>query len=73
MRKKREKKEIGIVAVRGGNIVGQHEVIFAGEDEVVEFKHTANSKVVFARGAVAAAAYLAGRAPGMYDMSDVLA
>lgn len=72
VRKKREKKEIGIAAVRGGNIVGEHEVIFAGEDEVIEFGHTAYSKAVFARGAVAAAGFLAGREPGLYDMSDVI-
>lgn len=71
-RKKREKNEIGIVAVRGGNIVGEHEVIYAGEDEVIEFKHTAYSKAVFAKGAVAAAGFLAGREPGLYDMSDVI-
>ena len=51
VREKREKKEIGISAVRGGTIVGEHEVIFAGEDEVIEFKHTAYSKAVFAKGA----------------------
>lgn len=71
-RKKREKKEIGVVAVRGGTIVGEHEVIFAGEDEVVEFKHTAYSKAVFAKGAVEAAKFLAGKSAGMYDMSDVI-
>lgn len=71
-RKKREKKEIGISAVRGGNIVGEHEVIYAGEDEVIEFKHTAYSKAVFAKGAVAAAMFLAGKKPGLYDMSDVI-
>lgn len=71
-RKKREKKEIGIVAVRGGNIVGEHEVIYAGEDEVIEFKHTAYSKAIFAKGAVAAAGFLAGKEPGLYDMSDVI-
>ncbi len=71
-RKKRDKKEIGISAVRGGNIVGEHEVIYAGEDEVIEFKHTAYSKAVFAKGAVAAAMFLAGKEPGLYDMSDVI-
>lgn len=71
-RKKREKYEIGIQAVRGGNIVGEHEVIFAGMDEVIEFKHTAYSKAVFAKGAVEAAKFLAGRAPGRYEMSDVV-
>ncbi len=50
LRQKRDPKEIGISAVRGGTIVGEHEVIFAGEDEVIEFKHTAHSKAVFAKG-----------------------
>lgn len=72
VRKKREQKEIGLAAVRGGNIVGEHEVIFAGEDEVIEFKHTAYSKAIFAKGAVAAAGFLAGKTPGLYDMSDVI-
>lgn len=71
-RKKRDKKELGISAVRGGTIVGEHEVIFAGVDEVIEFKHTAYSKSVFAKGAVEAAKYLAKKEPGMYDMSDVI-
>ena len=71
-RKKREKYEIGISAVRGGNIVGEHEVIFAGQDEVIEFKHTAYSKAVFGKGAVQAAKFLAGREPGLYDMQDVI-
>ncbi len=72
-RKKREKKEIGISAVRGGNIVGEHEVFFAGMDEVIEFKHTAYSKGVFAKGAVEAAKFLKGKKPGHYEMSDVIA
>lgn len=72
VRKKRDKKEIGISAVRGGTIVGEHEVIFAGIDEVVEFKHTAYSKSVFAKGAVEAAKFLAGKPAGMYDMADVI-
>ena len=71
-RRKREKYEIGISAVRGGNIVGEHEVIFAGQDEVIEFKHTAYSKAVFAKGAVQAAKFLKGRPAGFYDMSDVI-
>ena len=71
-RKAREKKEMGISAVRGGSIVGEHEVIFAGMDEVVEFKHTAYSKAIFAKGAVSAAKFLAGKLAGMYDMSDVI-
>ncbi len=72
VRKKREKKELGISAVRGGTIVGEHEVIFAGVDEVIEIKHTAYSKSVFAKGAVEAAKFLAGKTNGMYDMSDVI-
>lgn len=71
-RKRREKYEIGISAVRGGNIVGEHEVIFAGLDEVIEFKHTAYSKSVFAKGAVQAAKYMAGKPAGFYDMGDVV-
>lgn len=72
-RKERDAKEIGISAVRGGNIVGEHEVFFAGTDEVIEFKHTAYSKAIFAKGAVEAAKFLAGKEPGFYDMSDVIA
>ena len=72
-RKKRDKYEIGISAVRGGNIVGEHEVIFAGQDEVIEFKHTAYSKAVFAKGAVEAAKFLNGKGAGHYDMADVIA
>jgi 4-hydroxy-tetrahydrodipicolinate reductase len=72
VRKKRDKKELGISAVRGGTIVGEHEVIFAGIDEVIEIKHTAYSKSVFAKGAVEAAKFLAGKPAGMYDMSDVI-
>lgn len=72
VREKRKKKDIGISAIRGGTIVGEHEVIFAGTDEVIEFKHTAYSKAVFAKGAVAAAKFLKGKDAGMYDMSDVV-
>jgi len=71
-RKRRNPKEIGISAVRGGTIVGEHEVIFAGADEVVEFKHTAYSRMVFAKGALEAGKYLAGKPAGRYDMSDVI-
>ncbi|MGN0142409.1 MAG: 4-hydroxy-tetrahydrodipicolinate reductase [Roseburia sp.] len=71
-RKKREKNEIGISAVRGGTIVGEHEVIFAGMDEVIEFKHTAYSRGVFGKGAVEAAKFLAGRPAGFYGMGDVI-
>lgn len=71
-REKRSDKEIGISSVRGGTIVGDHEVIFAGPDEVIEFKHTAYSKAVFGKGAIEAAKFLAGRGAGRYDMSDVI-
>ncbi len=71
-REKRESKEIGISAVRGGTIVGDHEVIFAGPDEVIEFKHTAYSKAVFGKGAVEAAKFLKGQPAGLYNMSDVI-
>ncbi|MGN0160462.1 MAG: 4-hydroxy-tetrahydrodipicolinate reductase [Lachnospiraceae bacterium] len=71
-RAKRDPKEIGISAVRGGTIVGEHEVFFCGEDEVIEFKHTAYSKSIFAKGAIEAAKFLAGKPAGMYDMSDVI-
>ena len=72
VRRKRDKMEIGISAVRGGTIVGIHDVIFAGTDEVIEFTHTAYSRSVFAKGAVEAAKFLAGQKPGMYDMGDVI-
>lgn len=68
-REQRDSKEIGLSAVRGGTIVGEHEVIFAGPDEVIEFKHTAYSKTVFAKGAVEAAKFLKGKAAGMYNLS----
>lgn len=71
-REKRPEKEIGISAVRGGTIVGDHDVIFAGTDEVVTFSHTAYSKAIFGRGAVSAAKFLAGKPAGKYDMSDVI-
>lgn len=73
LREKRNPKEIGISAVRGGTIVGEHEVFFAGEDEVIEIKHTAYSKAVFAKGAVSAAKFLNGKGAGLYDMGDVIA
>ena len=59
-------------AVRRGSIVGEHEVIFAGLDEVIEFKHTAYSRSVFGKGAVEAAKFLAGKEAGFYDMQDVI-
>ena len=71
-REKRDKKEIGISAVRGGTIVGDHDVIFAGTDEVVTFSHTAYSRAVFGKGAVQAAKFLAGKSAGRYEMSHVI-
>lgn len=71
-RKKREKNEIGIHAVRGGTIVGEHEVIFAGHDEVLTITHQAQSKEVFAIGSINAAVYLKEKTSGMYDMTDML-
>ena len=72
VRQKRAPKEIGISAVRGGTIVGDHDVIFAGADEVITFSHRAYSKAVFGKGAIQAAKFLAGKPAGMYDMSDVI-
>lgn len=72
VREKRTAKEIGISAVRGGTIVGDHDVIFAGADEVVTFSHRAYSKAVFGKGAVQAAKFLKGKPAGMYDMADVI-
>ena len=72
VREKRKVNEIGISAVRGGTIVGDHDVIFAGEDEVITFNHRAYSKAVFAKGAIQAAKFLAGKEAGMYDMGDVI-
>ncbi len=71
-RRKREKNEIGIHSIRGGTIVGEHEVIFAGHDEVLSIRHQAQSKGVFASGAVNAAVFLSDKPAGMYDMSDLL-
>ncbi len=71
-REKRDKKELGISAVRGGSIVGEHDVIFAGIDEVVTFSHTAYSKAVFGKGAVAAAKFLKNKTAGRFDMADVI-
>ncbi len=73
VRRKRRQNEIGIHAVRGGTIVGEHEVIFAGTDEVIELKHSAASKEVFAVGAVKAAKFMNGKSAGMYSMDDLLA
>lgn len=69
---KRQSDEIGIHAVRGGTIVGEHDVIFAGIDEIIEIKHSAASKKVFAQGALQAAKYMKGRTAGLYDMNDIL-
>jgi len=70
--KKREKEEIGVHAVRGGTIVGEHSVIFAGEDEVIEIKHEAHSKKVFVNGAIKGAVWVANKEAGLYSMDDVL-
>jgi len=70
--KPRDKHEIGISAIRGGTIVGQHDVIFAGQDEVIELRHTAASRDVFAAGALKAAGFMVGKPAGMYSMKDVL-
>lgn len=72
VRRKRSKDEIGIHAVRGGTIVGEHEVIFAGNDEIIEIKHTAMSKEIFATGAIKAAKFLKGKNPGFYSMNDLI-
>lgn len=72
VRESRSEKEIGISVVRGGTIVGEHEVIFAGLDEVIEIKHSAYSKSVFAKGAIEAAKFLVGKPTGMYTMSDLI-
>ena len=71
-REKREKTEIGIHAIRGGTIVGEHDIIFAGRDEIIELNHKAMSKDIFAVGAVKAAKFLAGQKAGLYTMKDVM-
>ncbi|MDR2547570.1 MAG: 4-hydroxy-tetrahydrodipicolinate reductase [Lachnospiraceae bacterium] len=71
-RKRRETKEIGFACVRGGTIVGEHDVIFAGLDEVITFSHAAHAKSIFAKGAVAAAKFLYGKPAGLYSMADVI-
>ncbi len=71
-RKKREKGEIGLHSVRGGTIVGEHQVIFAGQHEMLTLSHSAQSKELFASGAVNAAIFMKGKAPGLYDMSDLV-
>ncbi len=71
-REARDPKEIGVSALRGGTVVGVHDVVFAGEDEVIEIRHTAYSRNIFAKGALSAAKFLARKAPGLYDMADVI-
>ena len=68
-RQKREKSEIGMHSIRGGTIVGEHDVIFAGHDEVITLSHSAASKTVFAEGSINAAVYLKDKPAGLYDMS----
>ena len=72
VRKKREKNEIGIHAIRGGTIVGEHEVIFAGKDEIVSVKHEAMSKEIFATGSIRAAKFIYGKTKGLFSMKDVI-
>ena len=72
VRQKREKKELGIHTLRGGTIVGEHSVIFAGNNEVLEFKHSASSKEIFAVGAVKAAQFIADKPCGKYDMQNLM-
>ena len=72
VRKAREPKEIGIHSVRGGNIVGEHEIIFAGANEVVSISHSAASREIFANGALRAAIYLTGKSSGLYSMTDLI-
>ncbi len=69
---KRDKNEIGIHSIRGGNIVGEHDIIFAGMDEIIEIKHQASSKIVFAKGAITAAKFLINKPAGMYDMKNII-
>ncbi len=71
-RKKRDTKEIGIHAIRGGTIVGEHSILFAGKDEVIELKHSAMSKEIFAVGAIKAAKFMRSKPSGLYDMQDVI-
>ena len=72
VRKKRSPSELGIHSIRGGTIVGEHEVIFAGEDEIIEIKHTAMSREIFAQGAITAAKYIFGKDAGLYDMKKLI-
>ena len=68
----RDKKEIGIHSIRGGSVVGEHSVIFYGDDEIIEIKHTSTSRRIFAKGAIKAAKFLVGKKPGLYRMKEVL-
>lgn len=70
--KKRDKKEIGVHSIRGGNIIGEHNIIFTANNEIIELKHTALSRDVFAQGALKAALYLFGKNPGIYNMNSML-
>ncbi|MBQ3202542.1 MAG: 4-hydroxy-tetrahydrodipicolinate reductase [Clostridia bacterium] len=72
-RQKRQKQEIGIASLRGGTVVGEHSVYFAGEQEVLTLSHSAGSRSVFASGALTASAFIVGKQPGMYSMEDILA
>lgn len=71
-REKRTKNEIGMHSVRGGTIVGEHEIIFAGRDEIITLSHSARSKEIFAVGAVNAAVFMSGKDSGMYSMKDLI-
>lgn len=71
-REKRTKNEIGMHSIRGGTIVGEHEIIFAGRDEIITLSHSARSKEVFAVGAVNAAVFMTGKEAGMYDMAELV-
>lgn len=71
VRKKREPKEIGISAIRGGSIIGEHEVLFAGKDEVLTISHSASSRELFATGALRAAEFIVGKSAGMYNMDNM--
>ncbi len=72
VRERRQKNDIGFSSVRGGTIVGEHEILFAGTDELIELRHTATSKEVFAVGALRAAVYLENKGPGLYNMSNLI-
>ena len=68
---KREKNEIGVHSLRGGTIIGEHSILFCGNDELIEIKHTALSKKIFAEGAIQAARFLLGKEPNLYTMKDI--